>query len=342
MGGNGENMRRGDIQQLLEDFLSLSNIQRQQNQRVRFKHDFKFSSNKSFWSNAGEMFEGAKVTLEDFSVMEWAPLSPGRYHTAAAEQSRVKAMSNFAQNEYLLLGKLNMILGGVGSVRLSSERQSETIFHVIGASSTGVSHEGIPIRMQRADYRALISSIKETGSCDCTIHGELEIYSLNSGFDSPTGVPRYILSVKDFCVLREKSSRHALVSLSVMFLGANRGYEPESRASGKVGWSFICYDPSSKQPDSSLTSAVEWLKDYCSRHSVYDDPHIISDFDAGIQHFTDTAIFDLEDLLDNKIDTELLKRVLKRFDLTINIDQIGDRFEHVENSRIINRSRIAQ
>jgi hypothetical protein len=47
--------------------------------------------------------------------------------------------------EYLPLGKLEMILGGVGSLRLASRPNGNKTIHILGLSSNGVSHEGIPV-----------------------------------------------------------------------------------------------------------------------------------------------------------------------------------------------------
>lgn len=340
-GGNDFNLSREDLQLLLEDFLSLSPVGGNQLQISHQDHDLKFENNEAFWTSTRELYEGAHVLLEDFSVMEWAPLSPGRFHTEAARRSRSEAIRNFGNSEYLPLGKMQMVLGGVGSVRLTSEKQNGKNFHMLGATSNGDSHEGIPIRISRPDYRELMPKIKEFGCCDCTLLVELEHYSSDGVFDAPTGVPRYLLNVKDIDVLRSKSDREPLVTVSVMFLGANRGNMSEHLASKQVGWSYASFDPSDETPTFSLDSVVGWLKDYCSRHSIYEEPHIISDFDAVSQHFPETVMLSLEDLLANKIDLALLGQITRKFGLTINIEQLGDRFENVKNSRIVNRSLVS-
>ena len=107
----------------------------------------RFESNADLWNalNTGRAREGQRVYLHNFAVLEWIPLAPGRYFTKDAEEARTRAKEYFSwtSGEYLPLGKAEMILGGVGSVRLSSVQVNGKDHFLLGASSTGVSHQGI-------------------------------------------------------------------------------------------------------------------------------------------------------------------------------------------------------
>jgi hypothetical protein len=114
-------------------------------------------------------YDGRRIRVKDFTLLEWIPLSPGRYFTDAAAKKRDAAKSFYARvnREFLPLGKLEMILGGVGSLRLGSRSAGRDAVHVVGLSSSGASHEGIPAVLNEQDHYALINAVAEIRRCYC-------------------------------------------------------------------------------------------------------------------------------------------------------------------------------
>lgn len=107
----------------LADILGLSFIK---NIVPRFKvnrdFDYKiYSDNVAFWEDMqkGQLREGQQIALSEFHIMEWMPYAPDRYHLPESAKAREQAKQYFSwtNNEYLPLGKENMVLGGIGSVK---------------------------------------------------------------------------------------------------------------------------------------------------------------------------------------------------------------------------------
>jgi hypothetical protein len=85
---------------------------------------------------------------------------------------------------------------------------------------------------------------------------------------------------------------------------------------------------------------VDWLRGYAAQHSALLNPPIVCDFDQQLRHFGGNVVFSLDDVIRGGVDLELLGRFVKSQRLTINVQQVGDRFENVVNSQIINRSQV--
>jgi hypothetical protein len=342
-GGNDERVDRDDLTTMLKDFLALSSLRKTRRSGAANFQDLPFRDNRSFWTTARRLHEGATVVLENFAVLEWAPAAPGRYYTQEAAEARRTALQfiNPDKPEYLPLGKMNMVLGGVGSVRLASIPAPGERTHFLGASSTGVSHEGIPLCVGRDLYLEMIPFLKENGACDCTIVGTIELVPETvEGLDYGVGIPRFVVDVRDVTILRPARAEKTRVSLSVLYIGAVREYETSRKESRDVGWTFASFDPCGRDSDQELKDTVDWLRGYAAQHSAFSNPPILCDFDQQVRHFGDDVVFSLDDVIRGGVDLELLGRLVKHHRLTINVQQVGDRFENVVNSQIINRSEL--
>jgi hypothetical protein len=136
-GGNDEGIQAPDIDRLFQDFLAMIRYRTIGSAPTRKKPATPINSNEDFWLSARELHEGQRVELRTFLVLEWLPSSPGRYFTDEAKENRLRASSLFdsRNQEYIPLGKLSMILGGVGSVRLSAKDTPRGKMHILGATS---------------------------------------------------------------------------------------------------------------------------------------------------------------------------------------------------------------
>ena len=165
--------------------------------------------------------------------------------------------------------KLKMVLGGVGSVRLGSKKVDDAETHFLGATSTGAVHEGIPVALDKEQYRALIEPIKKTGGCITNLTGSLKLLPTNlSIFQYSRDVPKYCLFAEDFEIIESSPENRLLANVAIMFPSPYFDYEDPDKTQLKLDgyttnmakmWSFCSFNPGSKK---SLREAVDWLKDY--------------------------------------------------------------------------------
>lgn len=163
--------------------------------------DRTYTDNRTFWNEAlsGLHFESMRVRLEGFHLTEWLPSAPGRYFTLDAKASREEARNSIIPDgsEYDPHGKESMVLGGVGSVRLKSKYIGSYNTYFLGASSTGISHQGIPVALRETEYRQVIQEIKENGGCLTNLIGTLQILpAFLSLIHYDRKVPRYCLIIE--------------------------------------------------------------------------------------------------------------------------------------------------
>jgi hypothetical protein len=145
---DGAALRPNDVEAFLADALKTYLYNRLEHREFRLAPDRTYTDNRSFWLDAlgYQHFPGTYCILEDFTLTEWLPFSPGRSFTESAHQAREHAERFIADNgrEYLPNGKLSMVKGGIGCIRLAERSVRSSTLFFLGASSSGVAHEGIP------------------------------------------------------------------------------------------------------------------------------------------------------------------------------------------------------
>lgn len=343
--GNDGGVPPEDVNAIFRDFLGMSKYPEIGPSRPRPGRGTRtIDSNEEFWRTAPTAYEGQEVALRSFVVMEWLPASPGRYFTPRAVENRNEAMQFMApgHTEYLPLGKLQMILGGIGSVRLSAKQTFLGRTHFLGATRSGVSHEGLPIAVPHETYRDLAPRLNEIGACLCDITGTVEIVpgDIGSvGYD--VGIPKYMVAVSGIDI-HDRIPSGAQVSVSIIYRGAARDYQMGSGPDAALGWSFFGFSALAnrkKDGPPHLQTAVEWLQDYARRHSVFPDPPIFCDFDERMDHFEMPVDFRIEDLFRGDLDARLVEKYSRRYGVTFQIsNHYGDVFSNILGSTIINRS----
>ena len=72
------------------------------------------------------------------------------------------------------------------------------------------------------------------------------------------------------------------------------------------------------------------------------NPPILTDFDECYQHFENPVEFTIKELFDNSLNTERINAYKSYAGITINIGELhtGDIFSNINNSTIINRSKV--
>jgi hypothetical protein len=139
---------------------------------------------------------GMTLSLERFLLFEWFPRAPGLYFTDEGRSARqmarqflrrVQVPRNTATQQLSALrkdrefldiydpyGKISMLKGGVGCIRLRSKLLDGGKAWFLSASSTGVAHEGFPVAIPDHTYQRYIDSVKRAGALRCTLRGKLQ------------------------------------------------------------------------------------------------------------------------------------------------------------------------
>jgi len=313
------------------------------------KADRIYFDNQTFWIDnlAGKHFQSIRIHLKDFHLTEWIPSSPGRYFTPQAHQSREYALSFLNprdENEYIPVGKDYMVLGGIGSVRLKAKSIDSKVFYFLCASSTGISHQGIPIAMCESQYREIMPLIIEHGGCLVNLVGSIQVLSsLVSSVKYDAGIPRYCFFVEDIEIKRVSLERELLISIAIMFPSHYRTYGKQEllRKFSSNGlntdlvksWAFCSFRPTSPK---KLKSAVNWLQDYANRYnhsSNKEDTPILSDFDETCSHFDNPIEFPIKQIFEGGFNNELLKAYQGFYNVEIKMESYQSKYDQ-RNSNI--------
>jgi hypothetical protein len=316
---DGAALRPNDVEAFLADALKTYLYNRLEHREFRLAPDRAYADNRSFWLDAlgYQHFPSTYCILEDFTLTEWLPFSPGRFFTESAHQAREYAERFITDNgrEYLPNGKLSMVKGGIGCIRLAERSVRGSTLFFLGASSSGVAHEGIPIAISLEEYRKVIEPIRESGGgCRARIVGTLssltpEMPQLN--FD--TNLPRYCLHAVEV-VPNGKAVGAPTVTVAAMFTSKNKsdgssGYNRlGSRELIQKSWTFCTLKPD-RMGLANSQAAAEWLFQYASRYSEGEGPpNILTDFDEHYRAFPCSVEFPLSDILNGAVDWNTLNR----------------------------------
>ena len=266
--------------------------------------DNHFDTNESFWGKVldEELRANAVVVLEDFLLFEWFPRSPGLFHTKRGKFAREDAAYHrmvqpagefyYAPDPtvYDLYGKVRMLEGGLGCVRLLPKQTENGILWFMSASSTQAAHEGVPIALSESDYRTCIGYITDYGAMPCDLTGKLKflpkpLLSLYGDYTDVPGLYLLVEEVKPARSPRKLTVAHPTVSVAVTF-GVDRSH---------VSAAYVSFVPGNY---GSIELALEWLDRYIDRN----DGFVVTDFDEQMRRYSG-AIFSLD-----KISRGLLKR----------------------------------
>lgn len=352
---DGGVIRREDVRQTLLDALQTILYANVRPRTPPRNPDRKYNANASFWGDAiaGKQFPSENVVLDDFVLMEWLPFAPGRYYTSDAEYERLDAARCVSpeRDEYLPEGKHSMVRGGIGAIRLAEKNIGGHAHYFLGASSTGIAHQGIPVALPPDEYRKVMPIIKERGGCRATIIGSLQ--SLSDGMPTlryDRGVPRYCLFAEEV-IPAATACGDLLTTVAVMFTaesGHHRSWNRQQGDDPKVvnkSWTFCSFHPGSSGRDEIM--AAEWLMDYAQRYS-HGEPSILTDFDEHVSLFPGRVEFPLSDIIRGTVDWDTLRVYRNHFNDTF-IQNYFEEYTHVagdqirvegSNNIIVNRSKV--
>jgi hypothetical protein len=278
-----------------------------------------------------------EIVLERFYVVDWFPRAPGLYHTLDAKWAREEAFhylhrgfenspirdhahrvgAKRSANDYTVVftpeGKLSMLQGGIGSIRLKPIRLfNNEMYWLMTATSDGVAHAGVPIAVPRTLYSRLLPQIHNLGAVCATIYGELDFLDdpFSRLFDRAVMVPRLYLRVTDLTP-HELIPANLETSVAVSFVSDYQGL-------AKVYATYVTFQPN---VEGSFQNAVSWMK----REYVEGEyrGRIITDFDQTRTIFPEARLA-LSSVMDRLISRGNLKESIELMHASASVDSYYD------------------
>ncbi len=349
----GANDKRLYSQQLIVDTVDVGLFGQVAPDLLQTSGAARFHSNEELWAKIlkGSLGHGDAIVLDNFQLLEWLPTSPGRYFTddAARGRSSAKEYWDWTAGEYLPLGKSEMVLGGVGSVRLAPRfvRGGEVCF--FGATSNGISHQGLPVITPIDEARHVLEAIRSDGAWAGSVSGTLWPLPVDySPLSFDRRIPKYYLFA-DRLQCDGTTNSEPLVTVAITYGSTYGEGTPESVGGIAINpvknWSFASFNPS--EGEAALDEAVDWLGKYAVRHTksyVNNEwkqfpVSIVGDFDETQSHFDNPIEFPLTSILGGQYDNRVLDFYGRVLNITINKEVVmGDKLENIHNATIINRS----
>jgi hypothetical protein len=286
-----------------------------------------YHENHGIWDDiiSQKLRSYTRVVLKDFHLFEWFPRSPGLYFTEAGALARREATqyihvesSSGDSVVYNAYGKMMMLRGGVGTIRLRDrviEEGRDPVWFV-SASSTGICHQGFPVAIPHQFYAAHIDEITERGAVLCNLVGTLVFIpkriDLASLYNEYPGVPQLYLLVEDL------SKPQSITRYNMPRLGVSVAVSFTSGDYGEVLASYATFNPADKD---SFRQRIEWMGETYVQ-SMYKG-EVITDFDEQMTHFPG-AVFSLKNVMDLQLDRKTVQSTLTEIHIHGDVDKLFD------------------
>jgi len=322
-----------------------------------------FRANEALWDTllSDRLHATAVVRLDNFWLSEWFPLRPGLFHTMRGRQNRERArryllagpgvgagrLRGFEQTfgrsvspelfsrlhpEFTYVydprGKSAMLDGGVGCIRLKSKHISSGQVWFMGASSSAIAHEGVPVAVPIDLYRRYIDQITTEGSVCCRITGQLA--HIPADFDTLyrdlVDIPQLYLLVEELSPTRNANKIRLMADGAVMVEAGNSAQSLEDGYStSNIYAAFVSFAPGIQN---AVRHAAKWLEDIYVGELL--GGRVLTDFDEHVRHFSG-AVFGLDLVMGGEISAVEAERLLRRCmgDSQYMINQFVQRIETV-------------
>jgi hypothetical protein len=307
--------------------------------------DRAYTSNEELWHDliSDSVRAPAVIRLMDFWLSDWFPLRPGLYHTPAARSRRAMARGHLLSGPgvnseglqaferliqhrlsqkligrlrpestyvYDPYGKCLMLDGCVGCVRFKPKQLPEGEVWFMGASSTPVAHQGIPVALPESLYSEFAEKSVGKGYFRCTLTGRLTY--IPSDFDplyrDLVGIPQVYLRV-DAIQASDVDAEVAFLADGAVTVLAPRAHRPPTESwelADGVYAAFVSFDPGKSD---SIQDATQWLAEVYAGELL--KGRIVTDFDERTRRFTGT-VFSLEQVMYGNIPMDVSEEVLHR------------------------------
>jgi hypothetical protein len=270
--------------------------------------------------------ENSIVTLNNFVLTEWLPLRPGLFHTREAGHAREEAIANcqIRQNDekaplslrrlvrslvgqraesdqpFVRIfnpdGKLAMINGGIGCIRLKPLASKEVFRWAMGAASNGIVHEGLIVALNNEQHDRLIGDILKRGGLRCEITGRLRFVATNDPLANvfERGIPQLLLEARSVEPL-STPDRYSIPRISVTAVVT---FTSEASEYEGLNASYVTFCPSEK---GAINDAADWLERIYVKEAY--KGQILTDFDEQTRRFRSRSVtFSLDRLLNGLVD----------------------------------------
>jgi hypothetical protein len=208
----------------------------------------RYQQNETFWADllTDRISFGDEIVLEKFHVLDWFPRAPGLYHTKRARFSRELAFEFLhrgwespirdhanTNNEpgssgytkvFMPEGKLSMLQGGIGAIRLKPIKLPTEPHWLLTASSDGIPHTGVPLAVPLNVYRTIRNDVVKYGALRVDVHGVLEFVPdpFTRLFDRSVFMQKMLLRVTQF-VAPHRTAVGLENSVAVSFVSDYKG-----------------------------------------------------------------------------------------------------------------------
>lgn len=279
-----------------------------------------FAQNTTLWRAivaAAEVTERVQIELKDFFLSEWMPLRPGLFHTQNAAQSRRMALQTSTirpddaeapdvlrqalrlsrsrrgwqrRHDHIRLfdphGKMQMIDGGIGCVRLKPVATRANHRWMLGASSTGVMHEGVPVALDDNLWDRYFKDIRRAGGLRCTVRGTLRFVPSGDTLSQTygRGIPQLYVEASEIDPSDKIADTPIEVTAVATFVSQSERYRG-------LNASYVTFFANDR---GDLEDAANWLEEIYVREAYAG--RIITDFDEQTQRFSN-ATFSLNKLM---------------------------------------------
>lgn len=256
-----------------------------------------FHSNNELWEaflRTKQLRIGHRVTLQSFFIFEWFPRSPGLYFTERGRDARREAQNRIRtiDNGVIVFdpyGKMSMLDGGIGNVRLRPIVVGGRDLVLMSGSSDGECHAGFPLAVPLELYESIIDEIRARGAVVRTVSGILKAIpkDLDFLYERYRDVPKLYLLVDEGKVPAVRKSR----SMGDLNVSVASSFLSEYEGSPKV---YACYVNTDPGDPNSLQDRVRWMEQTYVAKGY--GGKIVTDFDELENHF-DSAIFGLSKIM---------------------------------------------
>ena len=234
IGGGANELYSNDIENQLGSIFDSSNYKRAIEEPAQapleggslLQIDRNFDSNLAYWSAVLErnIFNGAQVKLSGFHILEWLPQFPGLVHTGHS-QVLIRDAIKYGKKrtvddrfiEFEPDGKALFLKAGYGSMRFGTKMVRGQEYYLLAASSSGKSHEGIPLILSERVYQEVIREMKHSFGVFADVVGRVKLLPNK---ENPIlhwrNIPSYYLFVEEINIRKlsaEGDNLRILISL---------------------------------------------------------------------------------------------------------------------------------
>ena len=245
-----------------------------------------YEAEDQFWHDARHeqlLYESRRVTLRDFAILQWIPLTPGQYHTPEAHALRQKANDFVLKRStkygviYDPYGKANMVRGGRGCIRLMPKEVAGESLNFLCATSSGAADRGVLLAAPKATYHTIVETLHDKGVIVGDVVGEIRYFpSVDTlPIDVGQSMPRLYVYVEEFKRREQSPLRTALVEATAVIT-----FEGTFQGSFGRFFTYSSFNPTNPE---DVRRCANWMEQEYVKARY--QGRVLTDFDETARHF---------------------------------------------------------